>query len=418
MKNVHKITIKLEKEEWKKLLDETFKEKNKETTIKGFRKGKAPKEVFIKKFGIESLFMDAADKAYPIAYRRVLDENKLEPVVQPKVDIKNISEEEIELEFEIITKPEVKVKSLKNLGVKKDAVKVTKDEINKEIDSIRRQFAEIIIKEKGKAEKGDIAIIDFEGFVDDKPFEGGQASNYELELGSNTFIPGFEDGVVGMKIGETKDIKVKFPDDYVEHLKGKDAVFKVTVNSLKTRVLPEINEELFKDMGYDKIKTKEELEEEIKKHLKEHKENDAENKYIDELLNAGIEKMEVELNEEIVNDEVDRMIHDLEHNLSHQGITLDLYLSFNRISKDEFIEKTKPEAIKRIKSRYLIDYIIEKEGLKVTDKEVEEHAEKQAKLYGTTKEELIAGYGGLHVVEFDLLVHKAIDTLKGEKSGK
>ncbi len=418
MKNVHKITIKLEKEEWKKLLDETFKEKNKETTIKGFRKGKAPKEVFIKKFGIESLFMDAADKAYPIAYRKVLDENKLEPVVQPKVDIKNISEEEIELEFEIITKPEVKVKSLKNLGVKKDAVKVTKDEINKEIDNIRGQFAEIIIKEKGKAEKGDIAVIDFEGFVDDKPFEGGQASNYELELGSNTFIPGFEDGVVGMKIGETKDIKVKFPDDYVEHLKGKDAVFKVTVNSLKTRVLPEINEELFKDMGYDKIKTKEELEEEIKKHLKEHKENDAENKYIDELLNAGIEKMEVELNEEIVNDEVDRMIHDLEHNLSHQGITLDLYLSFNRISKDEFIEKTKPEAIKRIKSRYLIDYIIEKEGLKVTDKEVEEHAEKQAKLYGTTKEELIAGYGGLHVVEFDLLVHKAIDTLKGEKSGK
>lgn len=418
MKNVHKITIKLEKEEWKKLLDETFKEKNKETTIKGFRKGKAPKEVFIKKFGIESLFMDAADKAYPIAYRRVLDENKLEPVVQPKVDIKNISEEEIELEFEIITKPEVKVKSLKNLGVKKDAVKVTKDEINKEIDSIRGQFAEIIIKEKGKAEKGDIAVIDFEGFVDDKPFEGGQASNYELELGSNTFIPGFEDGVVGMKIGETKDIKVKFPDDYVEHLKGKDAVFKVTVNSLKTRVLPEINEELFKDMGYDKIKTKEELEEEIKKHLKEHKENDAENKYIDELLNAGIEKMEVELNEEIINDEVDRMIHDLEHNLSHQGITLDLYLSFNRISKDEFIEKTKPEAIKRIKSRYLIDYIIEKEGLKVTDKEVEEHAEKQAKLYGTTKEELITGYGGLHVVEFDLLVHKAIDTLKGEKSGK
>ena len=418
MKNVHKITIKLEKEEWKKLLDETFKEKNKETTIKGFRKGKAPKEVFIKKFGIESLFMDAADKAYPIAYRRVLDENKLEPVVQPKVDIKNISEEEIELEFEIITKPEVKVKSLKNLGIKKDAVKVTKDEINKEIDNIRGQFAEIIIKEKGKAEKGDIAVIDFEGFVDDKPFEGGQASNYELELGSNTFIPGFEDGVVGMKIGETKDIKVKFPDDYVEHLKGKDAVFKVTVNSLKTRVLPEINEELFKDMGYDKIKTKEELEEEIKKHLKEHKENDAENKYIDELLNAGIEKMEVELNEEIVNDEVDRMIHDLEHNLSHQGITLDLYLSFNRISKDEFIEKTKPEAIKRIKSRYLIDYIIEKEGLKVTDKEVEEHAEKQAKLYGTTKEELITGYGGLQVVEFDLLVHKAIDTLKGEKSGK
>ena len=418
MKNVHKITIKLEKEEWKKLLDETFKEKNKETTIKGFRKGKAPKEVFIKKFGIESLFMDAADKAYPIAYRKVLDENKLEPVVQPKVDIKNISEEEIELEFEIITKPEVKVKSLKNLGVKKDAVKVTKDEINKEIDSIRGQFAEIIIKEKGKAEKGDIAVIDFEGFVDDKPFEGGQASNYELELGSNTFIPGFEDGVVGMKIGETKDIKVKFPDDYVEHLKGKDAVFKVTVNSLKTRVLPEINEELFKDMGYDNIKTKEELEEEIKKHLKEHKENDAENKYIDELLNAGIEKMEVELNEEIINDEVDRMIHDLEHNLSHQGITLDLYLSFNRISKDEFIEKTKPEAIKRIKSRYLIDYIIEKEGLKVTDKEVEEHAEKQAKLYGTTKEELITGYGGLHVVEFDLLVHKAIDTLKGEKSGK
>lgn len=418
MKNVHKITTKIEKKEWEKILDETFKEKNKNTTIKGFRKGKAPKEVFIKQYGIESLFMDAADKAYPIAYKKVIDENKLEPVVQPKVDIKTINEKEIELEFEIITKPEVKVKSLKNLGVKKDTVKVTKEEINKEIDGIRGQFAEIIIKEKGKAELGDIAVIDFEGFVDDKPFEGGEAKDYELELGSNTFIPGFEDGVVGMKLGETKDIKVKFPEDYVEHLKGKDAVFKVTVKALKTRVLPEINEELFKDMGYDDIKTKEELEEKVKEHLKEHKEQDAENKYIDELLNAGIEKMEVELNDEIVNEEVDRMLHDLEHNLSHQGITLDLYLSFNRISRNDFIEKTKPEAIKRIKSRYLIDYIIEKENLKVTEKEIEALAEKQAETYGVTKEELISGYGGMHVVEYDLLVHKAIDVLKGEKSDK
>jgi len=415
MKNVHKINIKIEKEEWKKILDETFREKNKNTTIKGFRKGKAPKEVFIKKFGIESLFMDAADKAYPIAYRKVIEENKLVPVVQPKVDIKSINEEEIDLEFEIITKPEVKVKSLKNLGVKKEKVTVTKEEINKEIDSIRGQFAEIIIKEKGKAESGDIAVIDFEGFVDDKPFEGGKADNYELELGSNTFIPGFEDGVIGMKIGESKDIKVKFPEDYVEHLKGKDAVFKVKVNALKTRVLPEVNEELFKDMGYDDIKTKEELEEKVKNHIKEHKENDSENKYIDALLNAGIEKMDVELNDEIVNEEVDRMIHDLEHNLSHQGITLDLYLSFNRITKEEFIEKTKPEAIKRIKSRYLIDYIIEKENIKVTEKEVNDHAQKQAEIYGTTKEELIAGYGGMQVVEYDLLVHKAIDVLKGEK---
>ena len=412
MENKHKITEKLEKAEWTKILDETFREKNKDVTIKGFRKGKAPKEVFIKNFGLESLYMDAADKAYSICYRKILDEKKLIPVVAPKVDIKNINEEEIELEFEIITKPEVKIKSLKGLDVKQGKVKITKEDVENEINSIRSKFAEIVIKEKGKVEKGDIAVIDFEGFVDDKPFAGGKAEDYSLEIGSNTFIPGFEDGVIGMKKGETKDINVKFPEDYTPELKGKDAVFKVTVNEIKMKMLPELDEEFFKDLGYDDVKTKEELEKNVKENLTKQGEIEAEDKYISELLNAGIDKMEVEINEEIVDEEVDRMIHDLEHNLSHQGITLDLYLSFNKMKKEDLIEQAKPEALKRIKTRYLLDYIIETEKLSVTKKEVEEHAQKQAELYGITKEELIENYGGIGTVEYDLLVHKAVDYLK------
>ena len=413
MENTHKIIEKLEKEEWTKLLDETFREKNKDVTIKGFRKGKAPKEVFIKNFGIESLYMDAADKAYSAAYKKILDEKKLVPVVPPKVDIKTVNEEEIELEFIIITKPEVKVKSLKGLNVKQDKVNVTKEDVENEINSIRSRYAEIVIKEKGKVEKGDIAVIDFKGFVDDKPFEGGEATDYSLEIGSNTFIPGFEDGVIGMKKGETKDINVKFPEEYTPELKGKDAVFKVTVNEIKMKMLPELDEDFFKDLGFDDVKTKEELEKMVKENITKQKEAEAEDKYISELLNAGIEKMEVNINDEIVDEEVDRMLHDLEHNLSHQGLTLDLYLSFNKMKKEDLIEQAKPEALKRIKTRYLLDYIIEEEKLEVSKKEVTEHAEKQASLYGITKDELIENYGGIGTVEYDLLVHKAVDYLKG-----
>lgn len=413
MKNVHNITVSLEEKDWETILDETFKKKNSEVNIPGFRKGHAPKNVYIQKYGIESLYMDAIDRALPKAYEKALKDNSLEPACEPKVDVKTIDEKHIEFEFTIITKPEIKLSSYKKLGVKKEEPIITKEEIASELEHMRSHLAEVVIKEDGVVEKGDTALIDFEGFTDGKPFEGGKGTDYPLEIGSNTFIPGFEDGLVGAKKGEERDVKVKFPEDYVEALKGKDAVFKVTVKEIKTKVLPEINEEFYKDLGYDDVKTQKELEAKIEEHLLEHKKEDAENKYIDALIDAGIEKMTVEINDEIVDEEISRMTEDLSKRLEMQGIPLDSYLEFTGTTMEKFKEQAKPEAIKRIKSRYLLDEIVKKENLTATDEEVEAHAKEQAEKYGVDSNEIIEMYGGMEVVKYDLLIHKAIKVLEG-----
>ncbi len=412
MKNVHNITITIENEEWSNILDATFKKKNQQVTISGFRKGHAPKDVYIKKFGIESLFMDSVDEALEIAYKKALEESKLVPACEPKVDIKGIDEKHVELEFTIITKPEVKLSSYKKLGVKKGEVKVTKEEVEKELNDLRTRFAEIVEKENGDVEEGNIAVIDFEGFVDGKAFDGGKGEEYPLEIGSNTFIPGFESQLIGAKKGETREINVKFPEEYVEELKGKDAMFRVTVKEIRSRVLPELNEEFFKDLGYDDVKTEEELNKKIEDQITERKAREVEDKYIDDLMNAAIEKMSVDINEEIIHDEIHRMMHDLSHRLEMQGITLENYFKFSGITEEAFHEQAKPEAINRIKSRYLLDEIIEKEHLEATDEEAMANAEEQAKRYGTTANEVIEMYGGLEVVKYDVLIHKAIKVLE------
>ena len=412
MKNEHKVETVIEKKEWENILDKVFKKKNSETSIKGFRKGKAPKEVFLKEFGIETLFMDAADEALAIAYDKTMKDSKLEPVVEPKVDIKEIDDKHIKFEFTIITKPEVKVSSYKNLGVKKPTAKVTKKEIEEELNTLRSRYAERIEKEDGKVTDGDIAVIDFEGFVDGKAFEGGKGNDYPLEIGSNTFIPGFEEQLKGAKKGEKRDVKVKFPDEYTPELAGKDAIFKCEIKKVEARVLPEINKDFFEDLGFDDVKTKADLEKKIEEHLMEHKKEEIENKYLDELMNAGIAKMKVDVNEEIVDAEVKRMLGELEERLSMQGITAKQYFEFTHTTMEDFRKQTEPIALNRIKSRYLLDYIIEKENLKATAKEVEKHAEEQSKKYGLNKDEFVSMYGGMEVVKYDLLIHKAVEVLE------
>ena len=413
MKNVHTINITVEGKEWTSAIDAAFKKKNAQVTIDGFRKGKAPKDIFIKTYGKETLYVEAIDVALPKAYKKVLEDNKLVPACEPKVEVKGMDDDHIEFEFVIITKPEVKISKYKGLGVKKEKAKVTKEEIAHELDHMRGHLAEIVVKEKGKVEKGDIAVIDFEGFVDGVAFDGGKGEDYSLEIGSNTFIPGFEDGVIGMKKGETKDVKVKFPEDYVADLKGKDAVFKVTVKEIKTRVLPEVNEDFFKDLGYDDIKTQEELEKKIESHILEHKNEEIENKYIDALIDAGIKNMTVEINPEIIDEEVQRMIEDLGKRLEMQGVPLESYLQFTGMTMDKFKENARPEAEKHIKSRYLLDEIVAKEKLDATEEEIEAHAASQAEKYGIEAKEIIEMYGGLEIVKYDLLIHKAIKILEG-----
>ena len=411
MKNEHKIEIEIKGKEWEKILDDTFNKRVKDLKVDGFRKGKCPKSVYLQKFGLESLFMDASDKALQVAYKKVLDENDLVPVVEPGVDILDINKDLIKLEFKIITKPEVKLGKYKDLGIKKDTVKVTKEEIEKEEARIASRYAEIVIKENGEVLEGNTAVIDFEGFVDGKALDGGSGTDYALEIGSHTFIPGFEEGLVGLKVGDKKELNLKFPEDYKEDLKGKDVKFNVTIKEIKERVLPEFNKEFFEDLGYNNISTKKEFDDEVKKAITDRKTTEAENKYTDEVIEAAANNIKVDINPEIIEDEVKREVKRITESMQQQGLTLDLYLTYIGKSKEDFTKDLEPEAIKNIKARYLLDEVAKEEKIEVTDKEVEKHAEEEAEKYGIEKEEFLSYIGGMDVVKYDLRMRKAIEVL-------
>ena len=411
MKNEHKIETEIKGKEWEKILDDTFKKRNKDLKVDGFRKGKCPKNVYLQKFGIESLFMDASDKALQIAYKDVLDKNDILPVVEPGVDILEIDKDHIKLEFKLITKPEVKLGKYKDLGVKKDTVKVTQEEIDQEEARISSRYAEMVIKENGEVLEGNTAVIDFEGVVDGKVLDGGTGTDYPLEIGSHTFIPGFEEGLVGLKVGDKKELKLKFPEEYTPELKGKDVTFKVTIKEIKERVLPEFNKEFFEDLGYDNISTKKEFDDEVKKAIKDRKTQEAENKYADEVIEKASENLTVEINPEIIQDEVKRELNRITQSMQQQGLTLDLYLTYIGKSKEDFEKELEPQAIKNIKARYLLEEVAKAEDIKVTDKEVEKHAEEEAEKYGIDKKEFLEYVGGLDVVKFDLRMKKAIEVL-------
>lgn len=416
MKNVHEIEIKIEGKEWETCLDKSFKKKNKDVKVDGFRKGACPKDVYIKKFGIESLFMDAVDEGVEIAYAKVMKEHNLIPVIQPSLDVKNIDEKAVTLSFKVITKPEVKLGAYKNLKIKKEAVKVSKEEIDGEIEKLRSQFAEIKVKEdKEKIAERDTAVINFHGFVDGKELEGGSGENFPLEIGSNTFIPGFESGLIGLKKGDKKTLELTFPDDYAKDLGGKAVKFDVEIMEVKTRVLPEIGKEFFEDLGYDKVTNEEELRNEVEKVIKERKEAEVDDKYLEDCLSKAADNMTIELNEEIIDEEVHRMIHQFESQLQMQGLTLDQYAQFTGVTHEKLHEQMEPEAIKRVKYRYLLEEVADVEKIDFTDKEVEEKAEEMASNYGISKEELLEAYGSLDVVKYDMKMREAMEIIRAAK---
>lgn len=412
MKNVKEIEIKIEGEKWEKALDKAYKKKNKEVKIEGFRKGMAPKEIYIKKLGIESLYMDAVDFIMDEAYNKALDEAKVIPVIEPKLDINSINEREVVFKFTITSKPEVTLGEYKNLGIKKETAKITQEEIDSEVEKLKNQLAEIAPKETGKVEKGNTAVIDFEGFVDGKPLEGGKGENYPLEIGSNTFIPGFEDGVIGMEIGESKELDLKFPEDYVADLKGKNVKFNVVVREIKERIVPELGEDFYNDLGYEDIKTEEEFYAEVKKVLMDRKQAEIDDAHIEECLAKASENMKVEINEEIIDDEVHRMIHQFEEQLGMQGIKIADYMQITGMTHEKLHEQMEPEATKRVKYRYLLEAIAENEKIDFTEEEVNKKTEEMANNYGISVEELLKAYGSNEVVKYDMKMHSALEILK------
>ena len=411
-KNIHEITVKIEGDSWTKALDKVFKEKQKTVKVDGFRKGKVPRSVFEKKFGKESLYFDAANAVLQEAYLKVMEDSKLIPVVQPAVDIKDITEDGVEFIFKIVTKPDVKVKKYKGLGVKPEKVKVTKDEIDHEIGHLLERYTELVSKE-GKVQAGDVASIDFEGFKDGVAFDGGKGENYSLEIGSNTFIPGFEEQVIGMKAGEEKDINVTFPEDYgAKELAGVPVVFKVKVNEVKEKKQRELDEDFFEDLGMDDIDSEEKLREEIKKSLEAQKEMDAENKYVDTLLETVSKNVEVDIPEEMVEEEIDRLMTRFEEQMKMQGISLDVYYQFTNSTEKDLRAQMEKEAYNNVLYRLMLEEVMKLEKIEVSMKEAEKEAEELAKKYQMEKEEFLKQFGGLELVQYDLEMRKVIDKLK------
>lgn len=411
-KNEEKITIKIEGEEWQKALDKAFKKKVKEVKVDGFRKGSVPKNIYLEKFGLESLYMEAVDSCLNDAYKKALDKSKVEPVVEPKIDIPAIDKDSVTFTITLVGKPEVKLGEYKNLKIKKDKVSVNQKEIDAEIEHLREQFAEIRVKEDGEVEDGDTAVIDFKGYVDGKELEGGSGENYPLEIGSHTFIPGFEEGVLKMKVGDEKDLELAFPKDYVKDLAGKKVTFHVTLREIKTRVLPDIDDNFFKDLGYDKVTNASELAKEVEKVIKERKQREIDDRFIEEVLNKAAENMKVDLSTEIIDDEVHRMLHQFENQLQMQGLKMEQYLEFSKLTMEDVHKNMEPEAIKRIKYRYLLEAVAEAEKIEVTDEEANKDAEEMAKNYGISKDELLKAFGSMEVLKYDSKMRKTLEFLK------
>ena len=413
MKKEVKYTVK--GEEWDKAKDKAFNKLNKTHRIDGFRKGKASRSIFEKKFPGE-IGLEAANNLIDKKYVEIINDKEIIPVVEPKVNITKIDDNGLEATFTVVTEPEVKLGNYKDLPIKKDTVRVTKDEIKTRIDNLLKDYAELVVKDDGKVEDGDIAVIDFEGFKDDVAFDGGKGENYSLEIGSNTFIPGFEDGVKGMKQGESKDLKLTFPKDYgVADLAGADVVFKVTVNEIKKKVIPELDKDFFDDLGMDGVTDRESLEAKIKDDIKAEKERSADNKYIDDLLNAAVENMTCDIDDEIVEAEAKNMYNDVVQRMNMQGLTEEVYLQYADTTKEDIIENMKPEALKRLQNSYLLNAIIEKEKIEVSEDEAKKEIEEMAKTYNMTAEDVEKSIGGINAMLYDLKVRRAIDIMKGSK---
>lgn len=411
--NVFEEIIKIEKEEFEKAIDKAFENKKKDIKLDGFRKGKVPKDIYFKKAGKESLYMDALDILLPSAYDKAMKDYK--PIIDPKVDIKSIGEDGVEFVFTITTMPNVEIKKYKGFNIKKPKVEVKAEEVEHEMGHLIERFTELVIKEDGSVEEGNVAIIDFEGFKDGEAFEGGKAENYSLEIGSNTFIPGFEDQVINMKKGEEKDIKVTFPEDYhQEDLKGQEVTFKVKVHEIKEKKARELDEEFFEDLGLEGVDSEEKLKEEIKENIKASKEREIEDKFVEDILAKIAENTKVDIPEELIEDELNHMLRNFEEQIRMQGLSLEVFYEMTKSTEEDLRNQMKDEANKHVLYRIILEKVKELEKVDVTLEEADKEAEELAKKYNVEKEEFLNMYGGLEMLKYELEVKKTLEILMKE----
>ena len=406
------VNYKAQKEDWEKAKDQAFKKISPKYKVDGFRKGKAPRNIFERNFPGQ-IVMEAADILIDQEYKRILTEGKILPILEPKIDVVKVNDDVLEVNFSFILEPSVTLGEYKNLGVKKETVKVSKEAVQQNIDELLKSYTELVIKEEGAVENGDVAVIDFEGFKDGVAFEGGKGENYSLEIGSHSFIPGFEEGIIGMKKGEEKDLTLTFPEEYQEKsLAGKEVVFKVKVNEIKTKEVPELDKDFFEDLGMEDVKTKEDLEKKMKEEIKAQKEEEAEKKYVDALLEKAVSNMTIELDEEIIDAEAEAMYNDFMSHMSAQGITEELYLKYAGTTKEDIVNHMKKEAEVRLKNSYLLNAIIKEEQIEADEKEALDQIKDLAQKYNMTEKDVKSSLGGDEAVKYDIKVRKAIDLMK------
>ncbi|CAK4845551.1 unnamed protein product [Aphanomyces euteiches] len=413
-KNQGVLTIEVEADQVSVALDKAFKKVSAKANIPGFRKGKVPRSIFEAKFGVESLYQDALDILLPEAYSQAVKETEINPIDRPEVDVQQMEKgQPLKFTAKVEVKPEVQLGEYKGIEIADTATEVSAEELDAELTKLQQRHAELIVVEEGQAENGDSTIIDFDGYLDGIAFEGGKGERHALELGSNSFIPGFEDQVVGMGIGDYKDIEVTFPEDYqAEELKGKAVVFKVKLHEIKRKNLPALDDEFAKDVS--EFDTLEEFKVDLSKRLAEKNEQAAKREQENQIVEQVASSAEVAVPQVMVEAEVELMMNDFANRLKSQGMSLEMYFQFS--GQDEAVLKAQMsgDAEKRVRNNLVLEAIAKAENIEVTEDELNEELDKMAQTYKRTVEEIrsiLAANGNLESMKLELVVKKTIDFL-------
>ncbi|EAE3925335.1 TPA_asm: trigger factor [Listeria monocytogenes] len=410
--NVGKLTFEIEQEKVKEGLDRAFVKVRKTLNVPGFRKGKVPRQIFNQRFGEEALFQDALDILLPEVYSAAIDEAGIDPVDTPQVNIESMEKGETwVLTAEVTVKPEVKLGDYKGLEVEKRETELTTEELEAELKQLQERQAELVVKEDAPAENGDTVILDFEGFKDGVAFEGGQAENHSLELGSGQFIPGFEEKLVGLKAGDEADIELTFPEEYhAEDLAGQPVVFKVKLHEIKTKEVPALDDELAKDID-EEVETLDELKEKISKRLQEAKEESVAQAKQEEVIAKAVENAEVDIPHAMVHHEADHLMNHFAQDLQAQGLTPELYYQFTGQTEEAMRAQMEKDAEKRVKMNLVLEAIAEAENIEPTEEAIDEEISTLAEKYGMEKDAVRAALGDMSELKSDLKIRKAIDVL-------
>ncbi len=411
--NEGKLTFEVGTDMIKEGVDKAFQRTKKSLNVPGFRKGHVPRQIFNKLYGEEALYQDALNIVLPDAYSAAIKEAGIEPVDQPQVDVEKLEKGEPWVLSAIVTvKPEVKLGEYKGVKVIKQSTRVTSKEVDEEIEKKREQQAELVLKEGKPAEKGDTVTIDFDGSIDGVPFDGGKATNYDLELGSNSFIPGFEDQLIGHNTDDDVDVKVTFPEDYqAEELQGKEALFKVKIHEIKTKELPELDDEFAKDVDED-VDSLEELKAKTKDQIKERKIQAADEAKESEAIQAAVDNAEIkEIPEAMLREDVDRQVNQYLANMQQQGISPDMYFQLTGSSEDQLRQQLSEGAENRVKTTLVLEAIVEAEKIDPSDEELDAEYKSLAEQYNM-EEKAVRSALTADMVKHDVAIKQAVDLIK------